>query len=948
MTTNDEFAETDDDDYLEHIGIARRSGRYPWGSGDDAYQRSRSFKAYMDDMKSKGLTEGEIAKALTDYANKGVTEKKDLVTIKSTDLRAGTAISTEQIFAANQARAHQLAEKGLSRPAIAEAMGLPRSAESTVRGWLKESQDIKEGSLRATANKLKEEVEKKEYLDVGKGNELYMNVAESKFRSAVAMLKDEGYNVYNMDVDQLGTDKATKMRVLTKEDKTFKDAITAKNEGRVRIIAAQSDDNGVTFREPKELPVSFDSKRLQVRYKDDGGDKMDGVIELRRGVEDLSLGANRYAQVRIAVDGSHYLKGMAMYADDLPAGVDMRFNTNKAKDDPKVVAEGKLGALKPLKIDKATGKVDPANPFGATTKPHLYKDKKGKEKQSPLNMVNEEGKWDEWSKSLSSQMLSKQPLALAARQLGETQKSRKQELDAIKSLTNPVVRQKMLDEFADSADAAAVHLKAAALPRQASRVILPINTMRPHEVYAPDLPNGTKVSLVRYPHGGPFEIPSLTVNNKNLTAKRILSNARDAIGIHHSVAEQLSGADFDGDSVLLIDNSDGKVKSRPPLKQLEGFDPKRAYPSYEGMPVMTKKNTQTEMGKISNLITDMTIHKAPDAELARAVKHSMVVIDAEKHKLNYKQSEIDNGIAKLKADYQGGPRKGASTLISKASSTERIDKVVPRPAKDGGPVDPKTGRKVFVPAPDREYTTTKTNKRTGEVTEVVKVKQTKGTKMEFADTPDKVKKLSSGTPMEELYAAHAITMKDLANQARKESLALSTNLPRQNKAAKAVYSKEVASLENKLKIAQRNAPLERRAQVVGNALAKARIDANPQFDKDDIKKVKYQSLDEARFRTGASKIKIGALDEHGKSTLTDREWEAIQAGAFSSSRLKEILANADMDRVKALATPKSTTTLTTGQIARAKMMQDSGRPMSEIAEALGLPRSTIVDNLNRG
>lgn len=956
MTTNDEFIETDDDDYLEHIGIARRSGRYPWGSGGDPYQRSRDFKSYMEQMKSKGLSEGEIAKALTDYANKGVTEKKDMITVKSPDLRAGTAISTEQIFAANQARAQQLKAKNMSNGAIAEAMGLPRSAESTVRGWLKQGDEIKEGSLRSIANVLKDEVAKKEYLDVGKGNELYLNVAESKLRSAVAMLKDEGYNLYNLSAPQLGTDKQTKMRVLTSEDKTFRDALKARDEGRVRILAPQSDDNGTTFREPKALPVNLDSKRLQVRYKDDGGDKMDGVIELRRGVEDISLGANRYAQVRIAVDGSHYLKGMAMYADDLPSGVDMRFNTNKAKNDPKIIAEGKLGALKPLKVLKDTGEVDPDNPFGATVKPHLYKDKKGKEKQSPLNIVNEEGKWDEWSKSLSSQMLSKQPLGLAAKQLAETQKTRRQELDAIKSLTNRVVRQKLLDEYADSADSAAVHLKAAALPRQASRVILPINAMRRNEVYAPDFENGTRVSLVRYPHGGPFEIPTLTVNNKNLTAKRILSNARDAIGIHHSVAAQLSGADFDGDSVLLIDNSAGKVKSRPPLKQLEGFEPKTEYPGYEGMKLMTKKNTQTEMGKISNLITDMTIKGATDAELARAVKHSMVVIDAEKHKLNYKQSEINNGIAKLKADYQGGPRRGASTLISRASSTKRIDKIIPRPTgKDEkgnkiGPIDPKTGRKVFVPSPDRDYVVLKKDKAgnvklgpDGQPILMPRVKKTKGTEMEFTDD---ARKLSSGTPMEELYAAHANTMKALANEARKESLA--TELPRQNKAAKVVYKNEVASLENKLKIAQRNAPLERRAQTVGRAMAQNIIDRNPQFDKDDIKKVNYRMLQEARDITGASKKKIGALDEHGKSTLTDREWEAIQAGAFSSSRLKEILANADMDRVKSLATPKTTTSLTTGQMARAKTMLDSGRPMSEIAKELGIPRSTIVDNLNRG
>lgn len=938
----------EEDDSLSHIGIIRRSGRYPWGSGANPYQRSKTFKSYLDEMRGKGMTDAEIAKTITEYANRGVTNPKDMVQFKTPDLRGTITASSEQINAANRARAFKLSEKGMSNGEIAVAMGLPRSSESTVRGWLKAGTDIKEGSVRSIANLIKEQVEDKEYLDVGKGNELFLGVSESRLRSAVALLKDEGYKLYNPRIEQLGTDSQTQTRVLTKPGTEFRDVIQALNEGRVRIIPAQSDDGGLTFRRNKPLPVSFDSKKLQVAYKEDGGEKMDGVIEIRRNVPELSLGGKRYGQVRIAVDGTHYLKGMAMYADDLPAGVNIRFNTNKSKTDPKIVAEGKLGALKVMNIDKDTGKVDPANPFGATVKPRIYVDKDGKEKQSVLNLVNEEGSWDNWSKSLASQMLSKQPLSLASRQLAETQKATMDELKLIKSLTNPVVRQKLLNEFADESDAAAVHLKAAALPRQANKVILPIKTMRVNEVYAPDFDNGTKVALVRYPHGGPFEIPTLTVNNKNLTAKRLLGNAVDAIGIHHKVAEQLSGADFDGDSVVLIDNSKGMIKSRPPLKQLENFDPKASYPAYPGMKAMTKANTQTEMGRISNLITDMTIKGAPDSEIARAVKHSMVVIDAEKHKLNYKQSYEDNGIAHLKTLYQGGPNKGASTLISRASSTKRIDKVVPRPAKDGGPIDPKTGRKVFVPAEGRDYVKIKRDKndnpRLDKDGNVITEKKTSQSKFDEMELVTDARKLSSGTPMEDLYARHANIMKGLAEEARRESIA--TQLPKQNKAAKAVYAKEVASLEAKLKVAQMNAPIERRAQILGGALARNVIDRNPHYGKDDIKKVKYRMLDEARHITGASKTKIGAKDKEGRSTLTEREWEAIQSGAFSSSKLKEILANSDMDRVRDLATPRSRSSLTTGQLARAKMMADSGRSMSEIATLLGIPRSTLVDNLN--
>src|SRR5690606_21658099 len=101
-------------------------------------------------------------------------------------------------------------------------------------------------------------------------------------------------------------------------------------------------------------------------------------------------------------------------------------------------------------------------------------------------------------------------------------------------------------------------------------------------------------------------------------------------------------------------------------------DSKREYPAYEGMPKMTAKQKQSEMGKVSNLITDMTIKGANTNEIARAVRHSMVVIDAEKHNLNYKQSAIDNGISQLKQKYQGGADKGASTLISRTTSEQRV------------------------------------------------------------------------------------------------------------------------------------------------------------------------------------------------------------------------------------------------------------------------------------
>ena len=249
------------------------------------------------------------------------------------------------------------------------------------------------------------------------------------------------------------------------------------------------------------------------------------------------------------------------------------------------------------------------------------------------------------------------------------------------------MKKTLLKSFADDCDSAAGHLQAAALPRQKYQVILPITSMKDNEVYAPNYKNGETVALIRFPHGGTFEIPILKVNNKQSEAKRTLGNALDAVGINSKVAERLSGADFDGDTVLVIpcNSSSSKVKitSTPQLKELENFDAKLDYATIKkgdtyyndaGQPVKIMKNTQTEMGKISNLITDMTLKGATDSELARAVKHSMVVIDAEKHKLDYKQSEIDNGISALKKKYLG---RYDEDLVSRGSFYNNIPCQIP-------------------------------------------------------------------------------------------------------------------------------------------------------------------------------------------------------------------------------------------------------------------------------
>ena len=872
-----------EDDYLAHYGILRKSGRYPWGSGGPEHGGNSNFLGYVTKLQKDGLTESEVAEGMG---------------INTTQLRAAKSIARNEERQNSINTATKYKDKGMSNVAIAERMNIP---ESTVRSLLAPGVKDKADILQSTSTMLREQVKDKKYLDVGTGIENQLGISQTKLSTAVAILQEEGYKIHYLKVTQLGTGKQTTVKVLSAPDVSYSEV--SKNRAQIKPIQSFSEDGGRSFI-GIQTPLSVNSKRVSVRYAEQGGADADGVIYVRRGVDDLSLGSARYAQVRIAVNGTHYLKGMAMYKDDLPPGVDIMFNTNKKN------TGNKLDAMKALKDD-------PDNPFGAVVRQKINP-RTGKV-ESAMNIVNEEGDWDKWSKNLSSQMLSKQSPRLAKQQLDMRYERSTREFDDIMALTNPTVRKKLLESYADDMDSASVHLKAAALPRQRSNVILPISSMRENEIYAPNFRDGESVALVRYPHGGIFEIPELKVNNRQPEAKRAMGQARDAVGIHPKVAERLSGADFDGDTVLVIPNNKRQVKTSAALDGLKGFDPQRSYPSYEGMKVMSARTKAIEMGQVSNLITDMTIHGATTQELARAVRHSMVVIDAEKHKLNWKQSAIDNGISQLKTKYQGSARAGASTLISRAKSTVRIPERKARPAKEGGAVDRATGEKKFIPTNE-----TFTDRKGRTVLRTFESRK-------LAETQD-AHTLSSGTPIEKVYADHSNRLKALANKARR--IAVNTGTTPYSPSAKAAYANEVSSLQEKLNTAQRNRPLERRAQLLANAMVQAKRDANPDMEASEIKKIQGLALADARARTGAGKQRI---------VITPQEWAAIQAGAVSTNTLSQILSNADIDTVKELATPRAKIKMTTAKTNRAKAMADLGYTQAEIADQLGVSLTTLKE-----
>ena len=997
----------DEEEYLEHYGMPKRSGRYPYGSGENPYQHAGDFLGRIKEMKNNNFTyTDEEGKTWTGdqaiYKSMGLT---------STEYRRQVSWANYEKRCLDVATAKSLKEDGLGPTEIGRKMGIN---ESTVRSLLEPKSEDRMQRTMETVNILRKELETKGMIDVGANAELTLGISRVRLDTALDYLqKVDGCEIYGGGIPQpTNSGQQTNQKVLcvpgTKKSEIY-------DYTKVQPLGEYiSHDGGETYQRKFTYPTSLDSKRLKIRYADEVGPdgfkgiEKDGIIELRRGVDDLSLGESKYSQVRIMVDGTHYLKGMAVYSDDLPDGVDVVFNTNKSSDKPMTEVLKKI-------------KSDPDNPFGSLIKDadqggqYWYTDKKtGEKKLGLINKRADEGDWTEWADALPSQFLSKQSLNMAKKQLGLAKADKLAEFDEYCKLENPTIKKHMLEKFADECDSAAVHLKAAALPGQKYHVIIPINSLKDNEIYAPGYEPGTKLALVRYPHGGTFEIPILTVNNRNKLGKEIIGpQSIDAVGINHKIADQLSGADFDGDTVMCIPTHDpkGKVKisSRAPLKELEGFDPKLEYGGTKTVdpdgtehytrngheyPIM--KDTQKQIGAISHLINDITLSGASMDKVARAVRHSVVVIDAEKHKLDYKASEIDNNIAALKKEFQVSVDKngnvkygGASTLLSRAKGEETVDrrqgsyKVNIPGTKDYDPTRP-DGAKLWKKADDLYYPRKEYKKETGVmkiklqdggwVTYDVKDKKAyekynpvkkidpdtgetyftnktgdlvyerktrtmKSTRM--AETDDAYTLLSTARhPMELVYADYANDMKHLGNQARMEMV--NTGKIAYSAEAKRKYQSEVSSLNDKLNKALSNAPIERQALRLANAEITEKQKANPDMKKADLKKIKQQAVTKYRNEVGASTRRERNID------ITDKEWEAIQAGAVSETTLKKILNNTDIDKLRERATPRLTTTPSSAQVARIKALSASNYTLDEIARKTGFSTSTVSKYLKGG
>ena len=1053
------------DTYLSHAGVAhdenppgRGSGRYPFGSGNRKHQHSWDVYSRIEKLRATGMDPKDIAKAMgwtMDQYNKetGKVEKVgNTAKYKAEREIAVHERAMDQYEELMWYRSHTDPKTGkpYSTSEIARQMGF--KSESSLRSFEDSAKASESSPLFVAAEKVKENASKTGFLDVGKGSNLYLDITDDRMKTVLAVLEKEGYAVVNdVYTAQLsGEDKHTTRKVLIAPE------LTGNTDSENRKIAWQAlkdnkverfyDDDDAKMNLEKDgtekhyEPVRVDLSRIKVRYDEQGGTAKDGMIEIAADINkngdivprnpDLCLGYRgdgqlaRYAQVRIAVDGGKelagetnptggkYIKGMAVYNTDLPKGTDILVNSNKSE------TKGLKKALKDMEEGKD-------NPFGAATIQQFYTDPKtGEKKLSAIQIVGAttmddhdahvEGRWAQWSKNLPAQFLSKQNLSLVKQQLKVDTIKSEDELDTIMSIKQPVIKRQLLIDYAESRDKAAEELKGAPLPGQKTHVLIASTTLKDNEAYCANYDTGTTVALVRFPHAGPFEIPVVKINNRNKEMQQAIGKSPlDAIAINKNVADRLSGADFDGDNVIVIPmsrkNADGsfdaaaRIKSERALKDLENFNveeygvdsPKnKNYINSKGEPTYkypkTEKAKGTEMGKITNLITDMYAAGCDDTgELARAVKYSMVVIDSKKHTLNYKLAYKELDIKELEKKYQtkeNGKVGGANSIISKSTSEISVDKMEWRYGK----IDPETGKKIMVApqkttevkrkpvyaeAPagyvyyDKEGKAHKSkyfkdsdgNNVVATYTgKVVKTKdgnykyepgsgrqqwvddkevtrQMKVTRM--ANTDDAYTLLSKNpSKIEIAYADYANHQKTLANQARKAAAAIDTSYPLDPKAKKE-YAKEVESLNAKLAKAEKNSIRERQAQTLATSRVNAEMDANPGMysDESDRKKLRDRALKQARFDCNAQKDRV---------TFTDSEWEAIENKAVAATTLSKLLRNADQMEYTRLAIPRSDT-ISAAKRSRVKALASQGYSQEEIAKMVdGISTSSVSNIIN--
>ena len=189
------------EEMLMHYGMPRRSGRYPYGSGEDPYQHGRDFLGRVDELRKKNFTYTDPQTGKTYSGDTAIAKSMGLST---TQFRTEIGLAKDERRMLDVARAKSLQKDGKGATEIGREMGIP---ESTVRSLLNEKSEARMHQAQKTADFLKARMKEVEadggMIDIGVGVERELGISKEKLQQAVYILEREGYNVYSGRIPQV-------------------------------------------------------------------------------------------------------------------------------------------------------------------------------------------------------------------------------------------------------------------------------------------------------------------------------------------------------------------------------------------------------------------------------------------------------------------------------------------------------------------------------------------------------------------------------------------------------------------------------------------------------------------------------------------------------------------------------------------------------------------------
>ena len=228
----------------------------------------------IPDIREEGRTETQIANEL------GLT---------TTQLRNAITYARKEEREYNREQVAGMKEAGLSNVEIGQRLGI---SEGTVRNYISDNKSSKATSEQQLDNiekALSDSLKQTGHLDVGVGVERQLGVSRTKFNAVVNQMVENGdLYIHNIQIQRLNDPtKYTIVKVLSTEPDYLKVLKDSTNIGNLEYF---SDDKALESAKRFETPQMVDLNRIKIRYQEDGGADLDGLIEIRKGTEDLDLG----------------------------------------------------------------------------------------------------------------------------------------------------------------------------------------------------------------------------------------------------------------------------------------------------------------------------------------------------------------------------------------------------------------------------------------------------------------------------------------------------------------------------------------------------------------------------------------------------------------------------------------------------------------------------------